>query len=91
MCEACLDLYIYIHTGQGMLNQLCDYYVTGAEAGDKLCQHMFYEGGKVLARHITAVEPSIAQASLLTFHSITSLSQTSLGPDKTLGLKRFSV
>jgi len=61
MCEACLDLYIYRHTGQGMLNQLCDYYVTGAEAGDKLCQHMFYEGGKVLARHITAVEPSIAQ------------------------------
>ena len=34
------------------------------ERGDALCQELFVAAGDVLARHIIAVEPSIAQSLL---------------------------
>ncbi|XP_052773863.1 N-acetyl-D-glucosamine kinase-like [Mya arenaria] len=43
---------------------MCKHLAKGAEDGDQLCQHVFKEAGKVLARHIVAVEPAIAQSLL---------------------------
>ena len=44
---------------------LYPYWLTAAnEQGDKLCQSLFVEAGKVLAQHVIAVEPKISQALL---------------------------
>ncbi|KAL0969935.1 hypothetical protein UPYG_G00234750 [Umbra pygmaea] len=43
---------------------LCKKIAEGAVAGDALCQHIFIEAGRVLARHIVAVLPEAQQPLL---------------------------
>lgn len=37
--------------------------VSGAEAGDALCKHIFTQTGRILAKHIAAVLPSAEEVS----------------------------
>ncbi len=48
---------------------LCDC-VSGGSAGDALCQHVFTEAGKALARHIVAVLPKVHQVKNSQPHSL---------------------
>lgn len=37
--------------------------VTGAEAGDALCQYVFNEAGRVLAKHVEAILPAAQEVT----------------------------
>ncbi|XP_045188508.2 N-acetyl-D-glucosamine kinase-like [Mercenaria mercenaria] len=57
--------YLYSNFEKSKIAGMCKHIAKGAEDGDDLCIDVFAEAGKVLAKHIIAVEPSIQQ-SLLT-------------------------
>lgn len=57
--------YLYSEFEKSKIAGMCRHIAEGAEEEDELCRDVFSEAGKVLAKHILAVEPSI-QESLLT-------------------------
>ncbi|XP_055084932.1 N-acetyl-D-glucosamine kinase isoform X1 [Periophthalmus magnuspinnatus] len=57
--------HLYTHFQKSFFAGFCKKLSEGALAGDELCKHLFLEAGKVLAKHVVAVLPAVAE-SLLT-------------------------
>lgn len=50
--------------------------IKGAEAGDALCQHVFAEAGRVLAKHVEAVLPAAQEVANRKYGTICNKSLT---------------
>lgn len=46
---------------------LCAKLAEGADSGDMLCRHIFYEAGKSLGEYVGALLPSISPVKTKTF------------------------
>ena len=55
---------LHVHVLGVKWNEDLTYLFIAATEGDKLCQSLFVEAGKVLAQHVIAVEPKISQSLL---------------------------
>ncbi|XP_060595688.1 N-acetyl-D-glucosamine kinase-like [Ruditapes philippinarum] len=56
--------HLYSSFEKSYIAGMCKELAKGAEEGDAMCKEVFAEAGKVLAKHIIAVEPSINESLL---------------------------
>lgn len=69
--------HLYTNFQKSHFAGFCKKLAEGAEGGDALCQHVFTQAGRVLAKHVEAVLPAAKEVKQL-FHSFAMNSATLL-------------